>query len=70
VAGVTADAIRLRLRAPPVEGAANDALIRFLAASLDVPRSAVNLVSGHTGRTKLVAVTGVSVEETARRLGV
>ena len=65
-----ADAIRLRLRAPPVDGAANDALIRFLAAKLNVPRSAVKLVSGLTGRTKLVAVTGVSVEETAQRLGV
>jgi uncharacterized protein (TIGR00251 family) len=70
VAGVIADAIRLRLRAPPVGGAANDALIRFLAAKLNVPRSAVKLVSGPTGRAKLVAVTGVSVEETAQRLGV
>lgn len=70
VAGVTADAIRLRLRAPPVNGAANEGLIRFLAASLNVPRSAVELVSGRSGRTKLVAVTGISVEEAARRLGV
>jgi len=67
---MTADAIRLRLTAPPVDGAANEALIRFLAASLNVPRAAVELVSGRTGRTKLVAVTGVSVEEAARRLEV
>jgi len=67
---VTADAIRLRLTAPPVDGAANEALIRFLAARLKVSRSAVELVSGRTGRTKLVAVTGVSVEEAGRRLGV
>jgi hypothetical protein len=51
-----------------VDGAANEALIRFLAASLNVPRSAVELVSGRTGRTKLVAVAGVSAEEAARRL--
>jgi uncharacterized protein len=70
VAGVTTDAIRVRLTAPPVDGAANEALVRFLAASLNVPRSAVGLVSGHTGRTKLVAVTGVSVGEAAQRLGV
>ena len=70
VAGVTADAIRLRLTAPPVDGAANEALIRFLAAKLNVPRSALELVSGRTGRTKVVAVAGVSVEEAARRLGV
>jgi hypothetical protein len=70
IAGVTGDAIRIRLTAPPVAGTANDALVRLLAALLKVPRSAVELVSGHSGRTKLVAVTGVSVEETAQRLGV
>jgi hypothetical protein len=70
VAGVTADAIKVRLTALPVEGAANEALIRFLAATLNVPRSAVELVSGRTGRTKLVAVRGVSVEAAAGRLGV
>jgi hypothetical protein len=70
IAGAVGDAIRVRLTAPPVDGAANDALVRFLAARLKVPRSAVELVSGRTGRTKLVAVTGVSVEETVQRLGV
>jgi uncharacterized protein len=70
VAGVTADTIRLRVTAPPVDGAANEALIRFLAAKLNVPQSALELVSGRTGRTKVVAVAGVSVEEAARRLGV
>jgi hypothetical protein len=70
IAGVAGDMIRIRLTAPPVDGTANEALVRFLAVRLQVPRSAVELVSGHTGRTKLVAVTGVSVEETAQRLGV
>lgn len=68
VAGVAGDAIRVRLTAPPVDGAANEALIRFLAARLGVPRSAVELVSGRAGRTKLVAIAGLSVEEAARRL--
>jgi len=66
---VAGDAIRIRLTAPPVDGIANDALVRFLAILLRVPRSAVELVSGRAGRAKLVAVTGVSVEEAARRLG-
>jgi uncharacterized protein len=70
IAGVAGDAIRIRLTAPPVDGTANEALVRFLAVLLQVPRSAIELVSGRTGRTKLVAVTGVSVEETVRRLGV
>jgi uncharacterized protein (TIGR00251 family) len=70
IVGVAGDAIRVRLTAPPVDGMANDALVRFLAVLLRVPRSSVELVSGQTGRTKLVAVTGVSVEDTAQRLGV
>ena len=52
-----------------MDGAANDALLRFLAARLEIPRSALTLVSGHTARTKVVALNGVSVEEVGRRLG-
>ncbi len=70
VAGIAGDAIRLRLRAPPVEGAANEALVRFLAARLGVARSAIALEAGHSGRNKLVTVAGVTAEEVARRLGV
>jgi uncharacterized protein (TIGR00251 family) len=70
IAGVAGDVIRIRLTAPPVDGTANEALVRFLAALLRVPRSAVELVSGRSGRIKLVAVTGVSLAETVRRLGV
>jgi uncharacterized protein (TIGR00251 family) len=69
VSGVAGDVIRVRLTAPPVDGAANEALVRFLAARLDVSRSAVTLVSGHTGRTKVVEVNGLSAEEVSRRLG-
>jgi uncharacterized protein (TIGR00251 family) len=70
IAGIAGDAIRVRLTAPPVDGAANDALLRFLAARLEIPRSALTLVSGHTARTKVVALNGVSAEEVGRRLGV
>jgi uncharacterized protein (TIGR00251 family) len=70
VVGLAGDAIRLRLSAPPVDGAANDALTRFLALRLQVPRAAVELVSGRTGRTKLVSVAGITREQAARRLGV
>ncbi len=63
------DAIRIRLTAPPVEGAANEALVRLLARRLEVARSAVEVVSGLTGRDKLVAVDGITAEEAARRLG-
>ena len=69
ITGIVGDAIRVRLTAPPVDGAANEALLRFLAARLDLSRSALTLISGHTGRNKTVAVTGVSGEEVGRRLG-
>jgi uncharacterized protein (TIGR00251 family) len=53
-------ALKVRLAAPPVEGRANDALCRFLAACLKIPASAVRIVSGERGRTKRVEVRGVS----------
>jgi uncharacterized protein (TIGR00251 family) len=69
VAGLHGDAIRVRLTAPPVEGAANEALVRFLADRLDVSRSALTLVAGKAGRSKTVEVAGVGPEEARRRLG-
>jgi uncharacterized protein len=68
VAGPYGDAIRIRLAAPPVDGAANEALERFLAASLGVPRTAVVLVSGQAGRSKVVEVRGVTLAEAATAL--
>jgi uncharacterized protein len=68
VTGVIGDAIRVRLTAPPVDGEANEALVRFLASRLEVPRSAVTLLSGLSSRTKLVAVEGLSAEQVTRRL--
>ena len=69
VSGVAVDAVRVRLTAPPVDGAANEALVRFLAGRLGVARAAVVLISGQTGRTKVVEVAGLSPEEALRRLG-
>jgi uncharacterized protein YggU (UPF0235/DUF167 family) len=65
---VEGDAVRLRVAAAPVDGAANAALIRFLAASAGVPRSAVRLLAGESGRHKRILVEGVRPEELARRL--
>jgi hypothetical protein len=58
----------VRLAAPPVDGAANEALVRFLASRLQVHISAVELVKGHGSRNKVVAVTGISAREAAERL--
>ena len=63
--GTRAGAILIRLAAPPVEGAANDALIAFLADRLDLPRRNIALVSGEKSRDKRVRIEGVD-EATAR----
>ena len=60
VTGEHAGALKIRLRAPPVEGKANKALVDFLSETLSVSRSAITLVSGETGRNKRVAVAGVT----------
>ena len=69
LAGRHGDAIRIRLTTPPVDGTANDALIRFLAERLGVPRRALTLVRGRAARDKSVDVEGLTPEEVARRLG-
>jgi hypothetical protein len=56
VDGVVDGALRCRVTAPPVDGAANTALERLLAAALGLPRSAVEVVGGQAARTKVVAV--------------
>lgn len=60
IVGVEGDALKVRLSAPPVEGRANDALVKFLAVVLGVKRADVEIVRGETGRRKLVRVRGVS----------
>jgi uncharacterized protein len=60
------DSLKVRLTAPPVNGAANEALIEFLAESLGVPKRAVSIVAGHTSRNKIVEVTGVALERVKR----
>ncbi|GAB4363725.1 MAG: hypothetical protein Kow00128_04740 [Deltaproteobacteria bacterium] len=54
------DVLRVRLTAPPVENRANEALVRFLAKSLGVSRRSVTILSGGTGRRKLVRVEGLT----------
>ena len=61
--GVSDDALVVRVAAPPVEGAANDALIEFFSAALRVPRRAVQIVSGDRARQKRVAIAGVTPDQ-------
>lgn len=66
VAGTQQGALKVRLQAPPVDGAANEALVDFLADSLGVPRRLVRIVSGASSRTKVVEVTGVDAGAVSR----
>ncbi len=68
IVGVHDDALKVRVKAPPVEGAANDELTKLLAKRLKVPRSSVEVVRGHTARSKRVRVTGIGLEEAVERL--
>ena len=61
VAGAHGAALKVRLQAAPVDGAANEALIEFLSECLGVTKKSVSIVSGHSSRTKVVQVDGVSV---------
>jgi uncharacterized protein (TIGR00251 family) len=61
VVGAHGDALKLRIAAPPVDGEANDELIRFLAKALGVTKAQVTIASGATGRKKRVRVEGVEV---------
>jgi len=69
VAGVHGDALRVRVTAPPVEGAANAAVVELLAEVLGVPRRAVRITRGATGRAKLVEIDGLGAAEVRARLG-
>ncbi|HAY22278.1 MAG TPA: hypothetical protein DCY27_08945 [Desulfobacterales bacterium] len=60
--------LRVRLRAAPVEGAANEALVALLAKSLGVPRDCIQIRAGKTSRRKVVSVQGISPEELDQRL--
>ena len=61
-------ALRVRLTAPPVEGAANLALVRLLARALDVSPGAVEIISGKSSRTKTVNIAGLSIASLERLL--
>lgn len=60
VVGMHGDALKVRLQAPPVDGAANAALVDLLAELLGIPRRAVRIVAGASSRSKTVEVAGVS----------
>ncbi len=68
VTGLHAEALKIALTAPPVDGKANEALIAFVAESLRLPRARIAIVAGLTSRTKTLRITGKSAAEVAAAL--
>lgn len=62
IVDASGDELRVRVTAPPVDAAANEALVRFLADVLDCPRNRVELLRGNTSRHKVLMIHGVSAE--------
>src|ERR1041385_78191 len=60
--------LRIKVTAPPVDAAANEALLRLLAEKLDCPRNRVELIRGQTSRHKSVKLYGISAEQAAVKL--
>jgi uncharacterized protein len=67
VEGVVDGMLRARVAAPPVDEAANRALVRLIGEELDVPHRAVRLVAGQSGRVKVIAVDGIEPERVRAR---
>jgi uncharacterized protein (TIGR00251 family) len=65
LAGLHDGCLKLRITAPPVEGAANEALTRLVAELLGVPRRNVSVVAGSTGRRKILEIEGATDERFA-----
>jgi len=60
VAGLHGEALKIRLAAPPVDGKANEALLKFVAEMLRLPKSAVSLKSGQSSRHKVLEIVGTT----------
>jgi hypothetical protein len=68
LAGVRGDALLVRVKAPPVDGKANDAVCRLLAKAAGVPATSAELVRGASARDKVVRLPGVAAAAAAERL--
>jgi uncharacterized protein (TIGR00251 family) len=68
VTGVHAEAVKIALTTPPVDGKANEALIAFLAEALRVPRARIAIVAGLSSRAKTLRITGKSAAEVVAAL--
>ena len=70
IVGPHRDGIKIRVTAPPVEGKANDALIRFLAGKLGIPPSKIEIIKGHHSREKMLRISGMNSQTCPAQLRV
>ena len=64
----TGDVLRVKVAAPPVKGKANKELLAFLSQVLGVGKGSLTIVKGHTSRSKVIAIDGLSQEDIIKRL--
>lgn len=69
IGGLHGNELKIAVTAPPVDSAANEAVVELLAETLGLPRRAVTLVRGETSRHKVLRLDGISVAEAAAKLG-
>jgi uncharacterized protein (TIGR00251 family) len=69
IGGALGNELRIKVTAPPVDAAANEALVKLLAQQLNCPRNRVDLVRGHTSRHKTVKLYGLTAEDVVKGLG-
>lgn len=68
IVGLHDGRVKIQIAAPPVDGAANIELIKFLAAALNLPKSDLTLVTGDSGKRKVVDVRGLGADAVAKQL--
>ena len=68
ITGLTGGALQVKIAAPPVKGKANIELIAFLSQQLGVGKGALTIIKGHTSRSKIITVAGLSQEDIVKRL--
>lgn len=68
IAEITPEAIRVRVAAPPVEGKANRELERFLAKTLGLPKNAVAVIKGETGKLKKIFAAGIAPDGAMKKI--
>jgi len=66
--GFTDGVLRVKITAPPSKGKANKELVAFLGQLLEVSKSSISIIKGHTSRNKLITIDGLSQEEVRKRL--